>query len=164
VRVVGIDPGPDVCGVAIYDTDHRKCVWVRNKRTVGKALDDIAREGSLQSIRLTGIAIERVQSYGISGADLLRTAEVVGRLQQRAIDYALDCALIYRREVLAALDVTGKGNRDSLIRQRLIEMHGGSRRAAVGLKKEPGPLYGVSGHAWQALAVAITYTKLPVPF
>ena len=62
---------------------------------------------------------------------------------------------VYRREVLRALDVTGKGNRDSLVRQRLIEMHGGERRAAMGTKKAPGPLYGVSSHAWAALAVAV---------
>jgi len=34
-------------------------------------------------------------------------------------------------------------------------MYGGTRDAAVGTKKTPGPLYGVSGHAWQALAVAV---------
>ncbi len=66
-----------------------------------------------------------------------------------------DVAWLYRREVLRGLDVTGKGNRDSLVRQRLIEIHGGDRASAVGTKKQPGPLYGVSSHAWQALAVAV---------
>jgi hypothetical protein len=34
-------------------------------------------------------------------------------------------------------------------------MHGGERRAAMGTKKAPGPLYGVASHAWAALAVAV---------
>ena len=96
-----------------------------------------------------------MQSYGISGGSLLQTSEVVGRLQQRALDLGLPVSLHYRRDVLRFLDVTGRGNRDSLVRMRLIEMHGGTRAAAIGLKASPGPLYGVSGHAWQALAVAL---------
>jgi len=63
--------------------------------------------------------------------------------------------LLYRRQVLRALDVTGRGNRDTLVRERLAEMHGGSVKAAKGRKASPGPLYGIAGHAWQALAVAI---------
>ena len=67
----------------------------------------------------------------------------------------MEVVWLYRREVLRGLDVTGKGNRDSLVRQRLIEMFGGDRKTAQGTKKEPGPLYGVASHAWQALAVAV---------
>ena len=101
------------------------------------------------------VAIERVQSYGIAGASLLRTAEVGGRLYQQATWKGLQPTWLYRREILRALDVTGKGNRDSLVRERLIEMHGGDAKTAKGTKKNPGPLFGVSSHAWAALAVAV---------
>ncbi len=72
---------------------------------------------------------------------------------------AVECRALERGygslEVLRGLDVTGKGNRDSLVRQRLIEIHGGDRASAVGTKAKPGPLYGVASHAWAALAVAV---------
>ena len=33
---------------------------------------------------------------------------------------------------------------------------GGGKNPVVGTKKQPGPLYGVKGHAWSALAVVLT--------
>jgi len=144
VIILGIDPGPAICGWAEYDTAARVVLCAAHV-TVEEALDLLrARLGAL-------VAIERVQSQGQSGASLLQTSEVVGRLQQRALISGLPVDLIYRREVLRALDVTGRGERDSMVRQRLLEMHPGGK----GTKKAPGPLYGVSGHCWQALAVAV---------
>ena len=54
-----------------------------------------------------------------------------------------------------------KNNRakDGNVRQAILDRYpatGGGKNPQVGTKKAPGPLYGVSGHAWQALAVAIT--------
>ena len=149
--VLAIDPGPEHCGVAAYCTERRCVTFASKDETVESVLEMLAPPWKPVDL----VAIERVQSYGISGGSLLRTAEVCGRLWQRAADNAQQVRLIYRREVLRALDVTGKGNRDSLVRHRLIEMHGGTRQAACGTKNAPGPLYGVSGHAWQALAVAV---------
>lgn len=144
--ILGIDPGPVNCGLARYDNG--RVTLARKDATIDEALREISLGASL-------VRIERVQSYGISGGTLLRTSEVVGRLLQRALDCGHPVELIYRREVLARLDIGGKGNRDALVRARLIEMHGGTKRAACGIKKAPGPLYGVSGHAWQALGVAL---------
>ena len=96
-----------------------------------------------------------MQSYGIAGGDLLETARVSGRFEQRARDCGLPVVMLYRREVLRELDVTGKGSRDVLVRQRMIEEHGGTKRAAVGVKAAQGPLYGIAGHAWQALGLAV---------
>jgi len=149
--VVGIDPGPEKCGFAVYDAGDKKVIESHKAMPVEEALRNI----DIYSGRAGLVAIERVQSYGIAGSSLLRTSETVGRLWQCSEDLRLPTVLIYRREVLRGLDVTGKGNRDALVRERLIEMHGGERRKAQGTKKEPGPLYGVSSHAWQALAVAV---------
>jgi hypothetical protein len=57
-----------------------------------------------------------------------------------------------RREVCTALAISG-ANKDAQIREAMIELHGGTKAAAVGTKKAPGPLYGVTGHAWQALGL-----------
>ena len=49
--------------------------------------------------------------------------------------------------------------KDTNIRAALIDRFGGTggRRAAVGLKASPGPLYGIRSHEWAALAVAVTW-------
>lgn len=155
--VFGIDPGPESCGVAFYDTEARRTEVSRSDMPVETVLEEIRSPAAVDLV-----AIERVQSYGIAGSTLLRTSEIVGRLWQQATSCRLPVLLLYRREILRVLDVTGKGNRDALVRQRLIETHGGTRQAAQGLKKSPGPLYGVSGHAWQALAVAIAAAGRPL--
>ena len=180
--VLGIDPGPETCGVVLYGMGRPYSgnalmpqevrVWCAEKAfPVQRTIDSICEwmldgpggpffrhnESVATGTPVDLIAIERMQSYGISGSSLLRTSEVVGRLWQHALEIpGAKVELVYRREVLKHLDVTGKGNRDSLVRQRLIEMHGGCKQVAVGTKKNPGPLHGVSGHAWSALAVAIT--------
>jgi hypothetical protein len=149
--ILGIDPGPEKCGFCVYDTETQSIIEAKKDLPVVETLTGI----DIYAARADLVGIERVQSYGISGSTLLRTSEVVGRLWQCSESLSLPTVLLYRREVLRGLDVTGKGNRDSLVRERLIEMHGGTRKIAQGTKKEPGPLYGVASHAWAALAVAV---------
>ncbi len=156
--IFAIDSGPTTCGAVLYHPIASRVLWAANKLPVEDAVELArakARDGLL-------VAIERVQSQGQAGASLLRTSEVVGRLQQAALVGGQESALggltpvlLYRSEVLRALDVTGRGNRDKLVRQRMIELHGGSNEQAVGRKATPGPLYGVAGHAWQALGLAV---------
>ena len=172
--ILAIDPGPTTCGVVLYNADEgarcpigphpyggrcRSCptgvvLESHAALTVDQTLD------RLIGTRIRGsrvlVAIERVQSAGISGASLLQTSEVVGRLQQRALDCGLRVRLVYRREVCSALHVSG-GAKDAQVRQRMIEMHPGG----TGTRKTPGPLYGVSSHAWQALGLAVAVTLLP---
>jgi len=153
VIVLGLDPGPANSGLVLYDSDAREVIEARKSISTAAALALLTEVASKFGIDL--VAIERVQSYGIAGASLLRTAEVGGMLHYCAMREEVKVVWLYRREVLRGLDVTGKGNRDSLVRQRLIEIHGGDRASAVGTKKQPGPLYGVASHAWSALAVAV---------
>jgi hypothetical protein len=159
VLVLGIDPGPTHCGFVIYDTESCRVIEAHKNLEVVETITGI----DFHSSRVSLVVIERVQSYGIAGSSLLRTSETVGRLQQTAESLRIPTLLMYRREILRILDVTGKGNKDSLVRQRLIEMHGGDRRTAQGTKKEPGPLYGVASHAWSALAVAVSGATVRVP-
>jgi len=46
--------------------------------------------------------------------------------------------------------------KDANIRQALIDRYGPGKALAVGLKATPGPLYGLTGDCWSALAVAVT--------
>jgi len=153
VIIIGIDPGTNSSGVVRYDTADKRVTLAH------KAL---GADGVLQLIHNQAqaghghIAIERVQAQGQAGGDLFRTIELTGRLWQQAECSEIPYTLMYRRQVLRFLDVLGQhGNRDVLVRARLIEMFGGTRRSACGLKASPGPCYGVSSHAWSALAVAL---------
>lgn len=152
--VLAIDPGPTVSGVVIYDHNRRRVIKSMKAATEQEALSEITFSPPEYVV-----AVERVQSYGISGGSLLQTAEIGGSFRRRALDESHDFEWRYRREILKSLDVTGKGSRDALVRNRLIEIFGGTKEIAVGKKATPGPLYGVSGHAWQALAVAVVVAE-----
>ncbi len=128
--VLGLDPGPTNSGLVLYDSDAREVIEARKSITTADTLALLTEVASKFGIDL--VAIERVQSYGIAGASLLRTAEVGGMFHHCASTMGCDVAWLYRREVLRGLDVTGKGTRASLERQRLIEVHGRAPATASG--------------------------------
>lgn len=66
---------------------------------------------------------------------------------------------IFRADEKMCLCGQARAN-DSTIRQAIIDRFGGKDKA-IGNKKAPGPLYGVSGDVWQAIAVAITFIESP---
>ena len=49
--------------------------------------------------------------------------------------------------------------KDSNIRQAIMDRYGSTREAAIGTKKNPQELYGVSKDIWAALGVAITASE-----
>jgi hypothetical protein len=154
---IGIDPGPLTSGVVVLDRDGR-VVLSEHAADVDRVLAILSPGWPDRS---SAAGIERIQSRGIAGASLFQTAEMGGRFFQAALYYGHTARWIYRREVLAALDVTGKGSRDAMVRQALIEVYDGS--TSIGTKRNPGPLYGVKSHAWQALAVAWVVREMEVP-
>lgn len=107
------------------------------------------------------LAIEMIASYGMAvGKEVFATCVWVGRFQQ-AWHTPADAQLVYRKEVKMHLCGTHKA-KDANIRQALLDMFprtGGGKTPQIGTKGQPGPLYGVSSHAWAALAVAVTATK-----
>jgi len=80
-----------------------------------------------------------------------------GRFMQRAMDMGFakcGTSLIMRRQVQINLLGSTLGG-DKHIRAAIIERYGG-KAEAIGTKSKPGPLYGLTSHAWPALAVALT--------
>ncbi len=49
--------------------------------------------------------------------------------------------------------------KDANVRQALLDRFGGSRETAIGTIKRQGPLYGLKGHEFAALAVAVTWLE-----
>jgi len=151
VILVAIDPGPVTSGLVFYDTvgkrvlsAHAELPWVDVRTTL-----------AFHKNEHLGVVCERTQA-GPPSTDVVRTTEVVGRVMEACDNLKLPLELLYRREVLAGLGVSARGPKDALVRSALIDLHGTSRALAVGTRRAPGPLYGVTSHAWAALALAVT--------
>ena len=86
------------------------------------------------------------------GREVFETVYWIGRFAQAA--QPVEHTLVSRGAVKMHL-CGSKRAKDSNIRQALIDRFGGS--AAIGRKADPGPLYGISGDVWSALAVAVTW-------
>ena len=102
------------------------------------------------------LAIEMIASYGMAvGREVFETCVWIGRFMQAHDGGA---RLVYRKDVKMHLCGTMKA-KDANIRQAIIDLFpatGGGKTPQIGTKAKPGPLYGVSSHAWHALAVALT--------
>lgn len=147
--IMAIDPGPDQSGYCIYDG--AKLI----ESGVLQNADMLTRVQQWPAPRL---AIEMIASYGMAvGCEVFETCVWIGRFQQ-AWRNPEAVELVYRQAVKLHLCGTPKAT-DANIRQALLDRFprsGGGATPQKGTKAKPGPLYGVSSHAWPALGVAIT--------
>jgi hypothetical protein len=154
MRILAVDPGPEVSGVVTYCTDTGT---VSNPQP---AADNLVLTEALLELRDAHecMAIEMIASYGMPvGKDVFETCLWIGRFREI---FGWDrTTLVYRKDV--KLELCGSPRaRDSNIRQALLDRFpatGGGAKPAIGTKASPGPLYGVSKHAWSALAVGVTF-------
>jgi hypothetical protein len=105
------------------------------------------------------LAIEMVEARGMGipvGAETYNTVLWIGRFIEA---FGGKTSLIFRRDVKLCICGDSRA-KDSNIRQALLDRYprtGGGKTPQVGTMKEPGPLFGVSSHAFAALAVGHTY-------
>jgi hypothetical protein len=148
-KILAIDPGTTESGFVLFDG----VGVVESGVSQNGALLDWLRDPAWKA----RLAIEMVASYGMPvGREVFETCVWIGRFQQ-AWFAPEDVLKVYRREV--KLHLCGKANaKDQNVRQALIDLFpatGGGATPQIGTKGKPGPLYGVSTHAWPALGVAI---------
>lgn len=155
--ILAIDPGNIKSGWVIYD----------GKRAVHSGVQ--VNDGMLQMLgRFTrdeacDLAIEKFEARGMPmGQESIDTMLWTGRFQQawHTPDRVL---LVYRRTVKVFLCGTSKA-KDPNVRRALLDLFpatGGGKTPQIGTKSQPGPLFGVSTHAWSALAVAVTSKGAP---
>lgn len=114
------------------------------------------------------IVFEGISSYGKKvGGDTFGTLAWIWRMfeafDSRRAPGSLGPVIILRRVVSAHLvGSCPKGKMDAMIKRAVAERFAGmgaEPRTAVGLKKSPGPLYGVAKDMWSALAVAVTFAE-----
>jgi hypothetical protein len=154
IPVFAIDPGSEVSTAVIYDGTVREIIRDElNEHIVARI--KFPRSGDPDCF-----AIEDIESMGMAvGRDVFETVRWSGRMQQAIVDQQQSVAFVKRSDI--KLHLCGRRDaKDKNIRLALIDLFGGSKKKAVGLKASPGPLYGIAGHAWSALAVAVTYVEM----
>jgi len=173
--VIAIDPGPEESAYVIVDYSALQiisAVKCRNENVL-HAID------GAKSL-CDKLIVEMIASQGMAvGHTVFECCCWIGRYIER---WGRDCELIYRHEEKTWICGNSRA-KDKNIRQALIDMFGGqfvaignkkcpvckgkgytgrSREVCVeckgaGWKYPPGPLCGISGDVWAALAVAVTY-------
>lgn len=149
MTILAIDPGTTESGWVVYDGAHVVASGVFDNDCM---LETVAETPARR------LAIEMIASYGMAvGREVFETCVWIGRFQQAFRDPDA-VELVYRRDVKLHLCGTSKA-KDPNVRQALLDLFprtGGGKTPQIGTKAQPGPLYGVSSHAWPALGVAIT--------
>ena len=151
-NLVAIDPGPVESGyVCIADG----VVWRAGSATNEEILTDFHIDSKVT------VVMEWLNSMGMAvGQSVFNTCREIGRMQQHFTARGASVHMVQRNEVKQTLVGRTVGVTDAVIRQRLIDMFpptGGGKTPPVGVKANPGPLYLVKGHAWQALAAGLAW-------
>ena len=148
--LLALDPGNTESAWLLYDTaTGRPTQWDKEPNAdLLLTMNDDAEVANADEL-----VIEMVASYGMAvGAEIFDTCVWIGRFIER---WHGPHRLIYRPDVKLHLTQTRRA-KDANIRQALIDRYGPGKALAVGLKATPGPLYGLTGDCWSALAVAVT--------
>lgn len=103
------------------------------------------------------LAIERIQSMGMSvGEEIFETCRWEARFAMLWEDdsWSAKRHLLVPRMRVKMHHCHDSRAKDANIRQALIDRFGPGKEKAIGTKKKPGPLLGISGDVWSALAIA----------
>ena len=145
MTVLAIDPGPTESAYVAWDG-----TTIQFKGKVDNQ-DLLVQLPYIDKLGVDRCVIEMIASYGMPvGAEIFETCVWIGRFMEAFGPLRVD--RITRNAVKNHLCHSSRA-KDSNIRQALIDRFG-----APGTKKAQGLLYGVSGDAWAALAVAVTWT------
>ena len=144
--VVGIDPGTTVSGIVLWNPITRRVI-----RAVAEMENAEVRERLLADwLPPYRVVCEWIQAMGMPvGREVFETCRFIGRLEEICLARGQPITFIQRPTVKSRLCGSARA-KDGNVRQALLDHIG-----PCGTKKAQGPLYGVSKHAWNALAVVI---------
>lgn len=150
--IYAIDPGPTTSGAVLYDTEARSVTnaWPDMPNAL---VMTYARDGDFDLLGCESIEA----MYAHVGKETIRTIRFTGRIEEIGHAIGKPACLISPQEVKKHVCGTAAA-KDPAVRQALIDLLG-----APGRKSEPGPTYGVSKHAWRALAVAYAVSLIVNP-
>ena len=152
MRVLSLDPGTTHTGWVLVDSETGRVIHDKEQNPIiadrMRAWRTIIEPADLVLIEAMS---PRGQRLGIETMEALRWS---GRLEEAArptpvIRISRDAV---KRTLLGASNVRGA---DAAIRQVLIDRYGGpqGRQKAVGTRKAPGPLFGITADRWAALGL-----------
>lgn len=150
--LLSVDPGPKLSAYSVLDTHSS----LSKKISKFQKLQNEELLKVLKSSRNKKLILEQIKSYGnVIGDEVLTTVLWSGRFIQA---HDGEHELIPRKTVCSVLCRNSRA-KDKNIRQAIIDRFGG-KESAIGKKKSPGPLYGVSGDMWSAIAVGLAYEEI----
>ena len=161
-RILAIDPGYEQSAVVRLDGGRVTFSETSPNETVVESLS-IGLFSKVADVYL----VEQIASYGMPvGREVFETVHWAGRFYQ-AMDATMPrflngdspfLARLPRKTVVTQICGSARA-KDANVRQALIDRYGGSKAEAVGTKAKPGPLYGVHGDQWAALALAVAWAE-----
>jgi hypothetical protein len=150
--ILGIDPGTHHSGLVAYSAIDKTVIDSHNELPNFQVLKYLS--SAAYSPMCFGIEIPAC--YGLRvGRDVFQTCVWAGRFIQKFAGRMPSATLyeVSRPEIVHMLTGARSGPK-AAVNAVLVDRFGPGRKIAVGKKSSPGPLYGVKGHAWDALAVA----------
>jgi hypothetical protein len=155
MNIIGIDPGPTVSTFVHVEFSARSLL---DPGITICGVGEMDNHDMLERLRQTFgsiIVCEMIACYGMAvGKEVFETCRWIGRFEQRVADVGLKLETLTRVQCKMQLCQSMRA-KDANIRQALMDRFG-----EVGRRSAPGPLYGISGHAWSAVAVATTWRDL----
>lgn len=157
--ILAIDPGTEQSAYVVYSLAAGAPGGIVRKGTLSNR--DTLAVIEYESEISTSCVIEMVASYGMAvGREVFETVYWIGRFADRweqRSGIAADRRV--RRDVKMHL-CHNNSAKDANIRAALIDKFGPGKEKAIGKKASPGPLYGVAGDEWAALALAVTFAEM----
>jgi hypothetical protein len=151
--VLGLDPGTSQSAFVEFDGEKLVAFGTKPNKEIASWFEEPVVYGGPFTEKPV-LVIERIESYGMAvGVETFETVFWSGRFAQAWGD---PWDRIGRRDIKQHLCFSARAT-DANIRQALYDRFGPGKEKAVGVKKAPGPLFGLKGHEYAALAVAVTY-------
>jgi hypothetical protein len=150
--ILAIDPGTFESGWCVFDTEK----YLPVKFGVAKN-DELL--GRLRIVAADAVVLEQAQAHGKPvGKTVLETIFWAGQFWEAVRQKKR--GRLYASAVKHFLCPRTMGPTRAQTNRALIDlfpMTGGGARPQIGIKKKPGPLYGMTNHVWSALSLAVTY-------
>lgn len=162
MKILAVDPGSEQSAWVLLEDENICGFGLSPNKQVCNAMGVYGDSCVIEYTKAYTMAV-KPKAEGGSGVaffpqQVLDTAVQIGRFMERweLSHPGKSVLLMSRRNV--KMHLCGSMNaKDAQIREAMIDRWGGTKLAAVGLKKTPGPLYGFKKDLWAALAVAVTY-------
>lgn len=156
-----VDPGTYSSGIIILKSKNKEIIYYNKAINNETLIDKINKNSEQEKYKFDYLIFEMISNYGMPmGDDTIQTILMIGRIIEAA--GKKNCRKILRQTIKSEICHNPKAE-DSNVRQAIIDMYprtGSGKVPQIGTKKFPGPLYGITSHAWSALAVGLAWISI----